>query len=182
MTAAGYSAFGVAHAAAGLIGLGSGLAVFLGRKGTARHVRIGWVYVAAMVWVDGSALLIRHLTGRFNLFHALAVVSLAMVLGGVAQVVLRRRIRRWLWRHYQYMSWSYVGLLAATANELCVRVPALKAMTSRSRGWLPVAASAVIVGTSALVIACSQRRVLLPLDDVQTGGISRRRLRVSVPP
>jgi uncharacterized membrane protein len=165
MTSADYSPFGVVHAAAGVVALVAGVVVFLGRKGTARHVRVGWVYVASMLWVDGSALLIRHLTGRFNLFHALAAVSLVMVVGGVAQVVLRRRIQRWLWRHYQYMSWSYVGLLAATANELCVRVPSLKALTSRSRGWLPVAASAVIVVASALVIFSNQRRVLLPLND-----------------
>jgi len=165
MTIGGYPAFGAAHAAAGVLALAAGLVIFLGRKGTARHMRLGWVYVGCMAWVDASALSIRRLTGRFNLFHALAVVSLVMVVGGVAQVVWRRRIRRWLWRHYQYMSWSYVGLLAATANELCVRVPALKAMTLRSRGWLPVAASAVIVAASALVIVSNQRRVLLPLDD-----------------
>ena len=161
---AGYSTFGIAHAAAGVGAIILGPLIFLGRKGTVRHTRIGWAYVACMAWVDGSALAIRRLTGRLNLFHALAVVSLAMVLAGVGQVVYRRRLRRWLWRHYQYMSWSYVGLLAATVNELCVRVPALRSMTDRSGGLLPVAASAVVVGSSALVIFRNQRRVIAQVE------------------
>src|SRR4051794_16529617 len=107
MTALVYSAAGVAHAGGAVLAIGSGAWVLLTRKGTAAHVRVGWVYVVLMVWVNGSAITIRHLTGRYNFFHILAVVSLAMVLGGVAQVVYRRRIRRWLWRHYQYMCWSY---------------------------------------------------------------------------
>jgi uncharacterized membrane protein len=160
MPAAAYPLFGVAHAAAGLVALASGAWIFLDQKGTARHVRVGWVYVASMIWVDGSALAIRHLTGRLNLFHFLAAGSLAMVLGGVAQVVYRRRIRRWLWRHYQYMCWSYVGLLAATANEACVRVATLHDATAASRGWLPLLASALIVAVSALVIVKNQSRLI----------------------
>jgi uncharacterized membrane protein len=159
----GYSAFGLAHAAAGAAALVLGLLVFLGRKGTARHRRLGWAYVGCMAWVDGSALALRHLTGRFNLFHALAAASLAMVAGGVAQPLRRRRIRRWLWRHYQYMCWSYVGLVAATANELCVRVPAAKSLTARTAGFLPVAASAAIVAAAAVLIFANQRRTILAL-------------------
>ena len=99
MAALAYSPAGIAHAGGAVLALGSGAWVLLTRKGTVAHVRVGWVYVASMVWVNGSALTIRHLTGRFNFFHALAVLSLVMVLGGVAQVVYRRRLRRWLWRH-----------------------------------------------------------------------------------
>ena len=164
MLDAAYHPLGMAHAAAGVAALASGAIIFARHKGTALHVRLGWVYVASMAWVDGSALFIRRLTGRFNLFHVLAVLSLAMVCGGVAQVVFRRG-RRWLWRHYQYMCWSYVGLLAATANEACVRVPALRSLTARSGGWPPLIASGAIVAASAAVIALNQRRVLAPFAD-----------------
>src|SRR5690349_2876542 len=160
MLLAAYSPFGLAHAAAACVALASGAWIFATPKGTPRHVRFGWLYVAAMLFVDGSALAIRRLTGRFNLFHALAAISLAMVLGGVAQVVWRLRIRRWLWRHYQYMCWSYVGLLAATANEACVRIPALAALSARTRGTLPLFASAAIVGGAALVIFRRQTQIL----------------------
>ena len=98
MPSAPYSALGLAHAAAAVLALAAGTWIFLDPKGTARHRRVGWVYVASMTWVDASSFAIRHLTGRLNLFHALAAFSLVMVIGGVAQVVLRRHIRRWLWR------------------------------------------------------------------------------------
>ena len=161
---ANYSTFGVAHAAGGVAAILVGAWILLTAKGTPRHVRAGWVYVACMAWVDGSAFAIRHLTGRINLFHVLAAVSLAMVIGGVAQVVFRRRIRRWLWRHYQYMTWSYVGLLTATANEACVRVPALVGLSARIGGAaLPLGSSAAIVGLGAIVILSKQRRVLARL-------------------
>jgi hypothetical protein len=85
-----------------------------------------------------------------------------MVLGGVAQVLWRRHIRRWLWRHYQYMCWSYVGLLAATANEACVRIPAFAALSARTRGALPLFTSAAIVGGAALIIFRRQAQILAP--------------------
>jgi hypothetical protein len=124
------------------------------------------VYVACLVWVDGSALTIRRLTGRFNLFHALAVLSLVMVVGGVAQVVLRRKIRRWLWRHYQYMSWSYAGLVAGAVNEALVRVPRLRDFYARAGGWVAVAASAAVVAGAAALIFGNQRRSLAAVGGV----------------
>jgi uncharacterized membrane protein len=160
MATVAYSPLGVAHTVAGIAALLAGAWIFLDRKGTRRHVRVGWVYVGSLLWVDGSAFALRRLTGRLNLFHALAALSLAMVIGGVAQVVFRRRIRRWLWRHYQYMCWSYVGLLTATANEACVRIRTLAALSARTGGSLPLIASAVIVGAAALLIFAKQDRVL----------------------
>ena len=43
-----------------MIGLSCGAWILLGQKGTARHVRLRWVYLASMLWVDGSALSIRR--------------------------------------------------------------------------------------------------------------------------
>jgi uncharacterized membrane protein len=160
MLAVAYSTFGLAHAASGIVALVVGAWIFFERKGTTRHVRLGWLYVASMLWLDGSSFAIYHLTGHFDLFHFLAVLSLAMVVGGVGQVIFRQRIRRWMWRHYQYMCWSYVGLLAATANEACVRVSFLSALSARMRGSLPLVASAAIVCGGAVLIFRKQDRIL----------------------
>jgi uncharacterized membrane protein len=160
MAALVYSPAGVAHAGGAVLAIACGAWIFLTRKGTAAHVRVGWVYVATMVWVNASALSIRHLTGGYNFFHILAVVSLAMVLGGVAQVVYRRRLRRWLWRHYQYMCWSYAGLLAGAINEACVRVPRLRDFSASTGNWLPVAGSVIVIGAAAALIIANQRRLL----------------------
>ena len=122
--------FGFFHAACGAASLLLGALIFAMRKGTRRHVWVGRAYVAAMTAVNLSSLWIYNLTGGPNVFHALAAGSLAMVAVGWVQVLRRRG--RWLWRHYQYMAWSYVGLLAATTNEAFVRLP----FCGRSRNGL----------------------------------------------
>lgn len=143
-----------------MLALALGGWIFLTRKGTRSHVRMGWGYVAAMACLNGSALALFHLTGGFNTFHVLAVFSLVTVAAGAVQVLGRRRWRRWLWRHYQYMAWSYVGLLAATVNEGFVRVPALKQLTASTPAPLPLLVMACVVAVSGALIFSSQRRVL----------------------
>jgi uncharacterized membrane protein len=160
MTGPGYSLTGIAHAGAAMAALLSGAWILLTRKGTTTHHRMGWVYVACMVWVNVSALEIRHLTGRFNFFHALAAISLVMVTAGAAQAVYRTRFRRWLWRHYQYMCWSYAGLAAGAVNEACVRVPGLREFSASTGNGLAVLGSAVVIGTAAALIFGNQRRML----------------------
>jgi uncharacterized membrane protein len=106
-----------------------------------------------------TALCIYHLTGSFNLFHLFAVLSLLMVLIGWCQVVFRRHFQRWLYRHYTYMCWSYAGLVAATANEAYVRVPALQALVHCTGNWLILATQALILGLSAVLLSCSKTRL-----------------------
>jgi len=120
--------------------------------------------------VNATALCIYRLTGRFNLFHALAVASLGMLAAGLAQVVPRRRPRNWLWRHYQYMSWSFVGLLAATNNEAFVRVPPLARLTTETVPALPMLVTAGLVGACAVVIVRRQRAVLAPFRPAGPAG------------
>jgi hypothetical protein len=124
-----------------------------------------------MVVVNTTALCIYHLTGRFNLFHALAVASLVMLAAGLAQVVPRRRPRLWLWRHYQYMAWSYVGLLAATNNEAFVRVPPLARLTAATVPALPLLVTAALVVVCGVVIVGRQNAVLAPF---RPGGNTNR--------
>jgi hypothetical protein len=113
-----------------------------------------------MACLNGSALALYNLTGGFNVFHALAVFSLATVAAGVIQVLGRRRWRRWLWRHYQYMAWSYVGLLAATINEGFVRVSPLQPLAASTTAPLPLLVMACVVVASGVMIFALQRRVL----------------------
>ena len=109
-------------------------------------------YVACMICLNGSSFFIYHLTGSPNLFHVLAAGDLVLVLAGVLQVHYRARLRNWLWRHYQYMSWSYVALLAATSNEGFVRLGVLRHFAARTTPALPLLGSALIVTVSAAVI------------------------------
>jgi hypothetical protein len=74
-----------------------------------------------MLMTNISALMIYHLTGHFGLFHVFALLSLFYTLVGLAMPVLRRP--GWLNAHVQWMSWSYLSLLAAALNELAIRLP-----------------------------------------------------------
>ncbi len=159
------------HTGCGVLALLLGAWIFLATKGTRAHVRAGWGYVAVMACLNGSALALYHLTGGFNTFHALAVFSLVTVAGGVVQVLGRRRWPRWLWRHYQYMAWSYVGLLAATANEAFVRLRPLQKLTAGSAVPLPLLGMAGLVALSGAVIFGMQRRVLARYGTLQPPAV-----------
>lgn len=155
-----YNGLGLFHAACGVLALLLGAAIFLTIKGTTAHVRLGWFYAAAMLCLNASALFIYHLTGRFNLFHLLAVFSLFTVSVGLMQPLRRRHLRKWLWRHYQYMAWSYVGLLAATCNEAFVRIGVLQELTTRTGAWLPIGAMFLLVSACGAIIFLKQRGIL----------------------
>src|SRR4051812_14136515 len=71
-----YSPSGIAHFGSAVIALGSGAWVLLTRKGTRVHIRVGWLYVGSIAFADISAMAVHHLTGGYNFFHALAILSL----------------------------------------------------------------------------------------------------------
>ena len=155
-----YSILGLFHSACGILALCSGQRFFCRSKGTQMHIWCGWAYAISMSCLNFSAFAIYNLTGGFNIFHMLAGISLAMLGIGLAQVLGRRRWRKWLWRHYQYMAWSYVGLLAATCNEAFVRIPALQQLAAMTSTALPLFVMAVLVAACALVIFAKQRPTL----------------------
>ena len=92
------SPLGMAHFTAGLVALALGAVIVCERKGTPTHRMIGVGYVSAMLIVNVTALCLYRLTGRFGPFHALAPVSLAIVIGGIVANLLHRE--RWLHTHY----------------------------------------------------------------------------------
>jgi uncharacterized membrane protein len=115
--------------------LAAGAAVLLTRKGTRRHRQLGWTYVVSMLLLNVTALLIYRLFGRVGPFHVGAVFSLVTVVAGTVAALGARRARarrnpveraRALERHYQWMTWSYVGLAAAAVSEITTRMPALR--------------------------------------------------------
>lgn len=128
---------GFVHLLAAIVALVSGLLVLLRPKGTARHRWLGRGYFVAMITMNGTALLIYELFGRFGPFHWLAVISLVSVLGGF--VAARRRAPGWRHRHAYFMVGSYVGVVAGAVAEVASRVP----------GW---SFGPSVVGSSALVI------------------------------
>ena len=114
---------GVAHTVFAAASLLLGVGVLRRPKGTELHRIIGVLYVLCMFGLNVTALTIYRVFGRFGVFHVLSAVNLVILLAGFGAVFLKRPRRAWLQYHYYLMGWSYVGLWAAAATEVAVRIP-----------------------------------------------------------
>lgn len=107
------------HTALGVTALATGAVVLARRKGDRPHRLVGRVYAAAMVVLCVLSFGLRDtapLWAGYGPFHIAALVSLGTVTAGV-WVAWRRR-PGWLEGHYQWMAWSYVGLVMATGGHV----------------------------------------------------------------
>ena len=92
-------------------------------KGTRRHRMLGRAYVGCSVVVCATAFAIYNLDGSFGPFHWASVAQAGCLTAGLRPLVRRERDADWKTKHAFYMSWSYVGLLAALAGEITTRIP-----------------------------------------------------------
>lgn len=111
------------HTTLAVVALVTGAVVLLRRKGGTSHRRLGWVYAASMLGLNITAFGLYELFGGFGPFHAAALLSLLTVVMGVLPAWKRQPRYQWVERHYYWMTWSYVGLLAAAASEAITRLP-----------------------------------------------------------
>ena len=103
------------HFACALIALLLGPVIMLRPKGTAAHRWAGRVWALSMIVLNVSALSMYDLSGRPNIFHGFAVVSLVTLgfaLWGIRQYA-RTNEPRSLRLHQHCMVWAYFGLFMA---------------------------------------------------------------------
>lgn len=110
------------HTIFGFSSLSLGLYVLSQTKGTKRHKLIGKMYVVSMLGLNITAFGIYEIFNGFGIFHWAAIISLSTIVGGIVVIIFRKGIRNWVIVHYDLMVWSYIGLLAATSNEIFVHV------------------------------------------------------------
>lgn len=148
------SLIGAVHTALAVAALVTGAAVLLRRKGGPWHRRLGWTYVISMLGLNLTALAIYRLFGGFGPFHIAALASLVTVVLGALPA--RRRLPRgkWIEHHYYWMTWSYVGLLAAAGSEAVTRIPQTRFW------WMVLAATLPVVGGGAWLIRRQSTRTL----------------------
>ena len=140
---------GVFHLLTAIAALLIGALVLFARKGTRRHRWLGRTYLVSMLALNFSALMIYEVFDGFGVFHWLALLSLASVLGGYQAVW--RKFPGWKVPHAHFMVGSYVGLVAATVAEVASRVP----------GW-SFGASVFISSAVVIVAGVALMRKLLP--------------------
>ncbi|MFT4121164.1 hypothetical protein [Bradyrhizobium sp.] len=99
-----------------------GLIQLLAAKGGVGHRARGYAFVYGMLTADAAALLVYRFTGHFNILHVGAIANFACVLLAMVPLLRSPRPANWMVWHYTFIAWSYVGLLAAAATELIVRV------------------------------------------------------------
>ena len=91
-----HSTVGFIHLLSALLAMVAGSIVLLNTKGGLFHKRVGYVCVALMVVLNVTAFMIYHLFGKFGPFHALAILSMVGIAGGMVPVLLKQRISGWI--------------------------------------------------------------------------------------
>ena len=140
---------GAIHSALALLCIAVGLIQLLRPKRGAGHRARGYLYVYAMLVVDGLALLVYHATGKFNILHVGAIANLICIVIAIVPMLFNPRPRIWKYLHYYWIAWSYVGLLSAGATQLAIR---LFPPTNWGQGWAVTFAATVTVSVIGYMI------------------------------
>ncbi len=165
---------GAVHLGIACLAIASGAAVILtAPKGGRVHKRLGWTYVVTMLLTNATALMIYRLFGGFGPFHFLALISLVSVFFGTAFAVKARNARRqrdlvrrerMIQAHYRTIVYSYLGLLAAFASEVIVRLPVFRESLGPGPvfGFAVLGASLAVMWIGSRMIRSNAERVLAP--------------------
>ena len=149
-----HSPLGLLHLITAFAAISFGAMVLIRPKGNRLHRFLGYAYALSMLMLNGTALAIYRLSGRFNFLHIFAIISLVTLLVGLSFAIRRRPVDRWLNLHYRFMGRSYIGLMAALVAESSTRValPWLQrhGFTSFGLFWVIVGlATAIVFGIGA---------------------------------
>jgi uncharacterized membrane protein len=166
----GLTLAGAIHTALAMSGIIVGLIQFLRPKRGPTHRARGYAFVYAMLIADGTAMLVFQFTGKFNIFHVGAIVNLVCVVAAVIPILRTPRPSNWKMQHYYWMSWSYVGLMAAAVTELVVRTSHL---ATKQQAWTATAATSVIVTAVGYVLINRYRPVSPPQQALSDATIQQ---------
>lgn len=150
-----FDTIGLIHFLSAITAMFFGVFVVFTKKGGTLHIRMGYIYVAMMVILNVTAFMIYKLMGTFGPFHIAALISFGGIVGGMIPVIRKKPRKTWLEFHYEFMSWSVVGLYAAFWSETFSR------FFRFSGFWVVVAtATAVTIAVGATLIKMKKKKVL----------------------
>lgn len=113
----------VLHISAALLSVVFGAVILLARKGTPRHRRRGRVYGVALLVMVASSFFITDLRDGWSVFHAVSILTAALVLFGWWQPVFGRSRAGWLRRHTLSMQLSYLVLIVTGTAQFFDYLP-----------------------------------------------------------
>ena len=128
---------GAVHFTSSLVAIVLGAVVLLLPKGTRWHRTWGHGYAWSMVAVVATSFALFNLTGGWTPFHLAAIAGGLTLVGGMWTVLRRVPRKAWIEAHATWMSWSYVGLMAAFTAETLTRfvMPRLQGFLQTNQLW-----------------------------------------------
>lgn len=154
-----FDTIGLIHFVSAIFAMLFGMVVIFNKKGTKTHIKFGYAYSISMLLLLVSAFMIYKVTGTFGPFHIAAVISSLTLIGGIVPAYLKKPEKTWLEFHYEFMSWSVVGLYAAFWSETFSR------FFRFSGFWVVVAtATAITVAVGATLIKMKKKKILDKLN------------------
>jgi uncharacterized membrane protein len=145
---------GAIHSALALLCIAIGFVQLLRPKRGAGHRARGYAFVYAMLVADSTALSVYQFTGKFNVLHAGAIANLICVVAAVIPLLRSPRPVNWKLQHYYWIAWSYVGLIAAAATELVVR---LSLPATPERAWVMTSVMTIAVTVIGYILVEKNR-------------------------
>ncbi|WP_448569965.1 DUF2306 domain-containing protein [Thalassotalea ganghwensis] len=138
------------HVSLAITGVVSGAIVITRRKGDVFHTLLGKVFVLSMVLVNVTAFALWPKYG-FTFFQPLALWNLVWVLLGYYYAA-RKPNKNWLVSHYYFISYAYVGVLAAAV----ARIPLSFGLAPGESAFVSIA---VVFGISVFVIEKFSKKI-----------------------
>lgn len=115
--------YGFIHLIASVLALITGFMVLVMKKGTKRHVNVGYIYVLSMALLIATSFMIYRLFNGWGIFHYTSIISLITIALGMIPIWTKKPLNKWKYLHFSFMYWSVVGLYAAFAAEILTRIP-----------------------------------------------------------
>lgn len=100
-----------------------GTIILIQKKGSKRHKKIGYYYVASMIVLIVTSFMIYRLFKRFGIFHYAAIFSAINLLLGMLPILFKQPKKNYLFFHLNFMYWSVIGLYMAFTAEIATRIP-----------------------------------------------------------
>lgn len=114
---------GLIHLISACFALLFGTLILITKKGNKLHVKIGYLYLISMGILIITAFMIYRLFDGWGIFHYTTLLSLVSIALGMIPIWTKKPKNSWKYLHFSFMFWSVIGLYAAFAAEILVRIP-----------------------------------------------------------